>query len=207
MLIVLLTLTGFRSTVADWNDVPTGSMEPTILPGDRIAVNKLAYDLKIPFTNRPLFPAWGDPSRGDVVVFFEPESGMRMVKRVVAIPGDRIEVRARRLIINGNPVQYNRDGDPGKFEQTEQIIENLPGKQHRIQLRPFQPSYADFGPITLPEDQYFVMGDNRDNSRDSRAFGQIPRHAIVGRAFGVALSFGERGVLSPRWGRFFSPIH
>src|SRR5688572_6158974 len=89
---VVLVLLGVRSSLADWNDVPTGSMNPTILEGDRIFVNKLAYDLKVPFTSWRL-ASWSEPARGDVVVFFAPNDGTRMVKRVAAVPGDRVELR------------------------------------------------------------------------------------------------------------------
>lgn len=205
LLIVFLLLTCFRSTVADWNDVPTGSMEPTILPGDRIAVNKLSYDLKIPFTDIPMLK-WGNPERGDIVVFIEPESGMRMVKRVIGVPGDTIELRNRQLIINDSPVRYKMDGDTPEFAQVDQVVEDLPGKKHMIQVRPYKPNLPSFDPKIVPEDMFFVMGDNRDNSRDSRVFGFVPRNAVVGRSFGVALSFGERGIFSPRWDRFFSGL-
>src|SRR5678815_1643505 len=90
--ITILVLTSFRSAIADWNDVPTGSMKPTILEGDRILVNKLSYDLKIPFTRIHL-ATWADPKRGDIVVFFSPADEIRLVKRVIGLPGDRIELR------------------------------------------------------------------------------------------------------------------
>src|SRR5207302_3032432 len=100
--IVLLVLFGVRSAVADWNDVPTGSMKPTILEGDRIFVNKLAYDLKVPFLGWRL-ARWGGPERGEVIVFASPADGTRLVKRVVGVPGDRIEVADNRLWVNGRP--------------------------------------------------------------------------------------------------------
>src|SRR5687768_714883 len=103
--ILVLVFTSFRSVVADWNDVPTGSMRPNIIEGDRIFVNKLAYSLKIPYTAKHL-KWWSQPSRGDVVVFYEPQSGTRLVKRVVGVPGDRIEVKNDKLIINGKDVEY-----------------------------------------------------------------------------------------------------
>jgi len=100
-LLTILLITGaFRSAIADWNDVPTGSMKPTILEGDRVYVNKLAYDLKIPFTTVHL-TAWSDPKRGDIIVFFSPIDGVRLVKRVVGLPGDEIELRDNQLFVNG----------------------------------------------------------------------------------------------------------
>src|SRR5258708_27807537 len=100
-----LVLFAARSSLADWNDVPTGSMNPTIMEGDRIFVNKLAYDLKIPFTTKHL-ATWANPQRGDVVVFYAPTDGTRMVKRVMAVPGDTIAMRENQLIVNGQPAGY-----------------------------------------------------------------------------------------------------
>src|SRR5450755_3383604 len=97
---IVVLFAAFRSAIADWNDVPTGSMIPTILEGDRIFVNKLAYDLKAPFTTTHLF-TWANPNRGEVVVFFSPSDGVRLVKRVIAIPGDVVELRDNRLFLNG----------------------------------------------------------------------------------------------------------
>src|SRR5262249_40209832 len=105
LLIVALVLFSIRSSLADWNDVPTGSMKPTILEGDRIYVNKVAYDLKVPFTTWHL-AQWANPQRGDIVVFFSPVDGTRLVKRVVGLPGDSVELRNEQLIVNGSPVDY-----------------------------------------------------------------------------------------------------
>lgn len=105
LLILALILFSIRSSLADWNDVPSGSMQPTILVGDRIFVNKLAYDLKVPFTTWHL-AHWSDPQRGDIVVFYSPRDGTRLVKRVVGLPGDTVELRNDQLIINGQPVNY-----------------------------------------------------------------------------------------------------
>src|SRR5262245_44086320 len=99
--VLILVLTSFRSAIADWNDVPSGSMRPTILEGDRIFVNKLAYGLKVPFTTMHL-ARWASPARGEVVIFFSPDEGLRMVKRVVGLPGDTVQMIDNRLYINGN---------------------------------------------------------------------------------------------------------
>src|SRR5437016_3352533 len=106
IVVIILVLCAFRSSIADWNDVPTGSMKPTSLEGDRILVNKLAYDLKVPFTTVHLFD-WGGPQRGEIVVFNSPVDGIRLVKRVIGIPGDKIEVRNNRVIINDVPLDYD----------------------------------------------------------------------------------------------------
>src|SRR4028119_1252094 len=105
-LLMILIVSSLRSALADWNDVPTGSMKPTIQEGDRVVVNKLAYDLKIPFTTKAI-AKWGDPQRGDIVVLFSPADGIRLVKRVVAIPGDQVELRDNQLLINGKVAEQS----------------------------------------------------------------------------------------------------
>ena len=105
LLILALVVFSIRSSLADWSDVPTGSMKPTILEGDRVFVNKLAYDLKVPFTTWHL-AEWSNPQRGDIVVFFSPHDGKRLVKRVIGLPGDTLELRNDALVLNGQPVEY-----------------------------------------------------------------------------------------------------
>ncbi len=126
ILVILVVLGSFRSAVADWNDVPTGSMKPTILEGDRIFVNKLAYDLKVPFTKWRLL-AWAGPRRGDVVICFSPADGTRLVKRVIGLPGDRIELRNNLLLINGTAATY-RPIDPAVAGQIE--VDQHPHRKH-----------------------------------------------------------------------------
>lgn len=222
--LILLAVFAFKSSILDWNDVPTGSMEPSVWVGDRIAVNKLAFDLKIPFTLKRI-AYWGQPQRGDVVVFYSPQNGIRLVKRVVGLPGDRIEVRKNVLLINGQELTYTpanvpasgldllaRDpsahyeaGDAPPAPVRWTAIESLIGHPHPIQLVLNQSSpKSNFGPIEVPPDHYFVMGDNRDVSYDSRYFGFVPRKNIVGRAFTIALSLGNYYV--PRMDRFFLPL-
>src|SRR6266481_8840380 len=99
-----------RSSLADWNVVPSGSMQPTILVGDRVLVNKLAYDLKVPFTTWHVLE-WANPRRGDIVVFYSPYDGKRLVKRVVGLPGDTVELRNNALVLNGQPVHYKPIAD------------------------------------------------------------------------------------------------
>src|SRR6478672_6190122 len=103
LLITVLVMFAVRSSLADWNDVPTGSMKPTILEGDRVFVNKLAYDLKVPFTTLHV-AEWSAPHRGDIVVFYSPYDGQRLVKRVIGLPGDTIELRQELLVLNGQPI-------------------------------------------------------------------------------------------------------
>jgi len=210
MLMVVLSVFSFRSAVADWNDVPTGSMKPTILIGDRIFVNKLAYDLKIPFTDTRV-ATWGAPARGDVVICWSPADGARLVKRVVGVPGDVIEMKGGRLVINGRELDY-RGADRAAFtrglgEEADRYLfftEDLTGRRHAVAVTPGQEAIRDFGPVTVAGDHYFMMGDNRDNSADSRYFGLVPRSSVVGRVEGVALSLDYGDRYRPRWWRFFT---
>ena len=210
LLILILVMTSFRSAIADWNDVPTGSMKPTILEGDRVVVNKLAYDLKVPFTNLSLFER-GHPDRGDVVVLWSPENGKRLIKRVVGLPGDQLAMRHNRLFINGKQALYEPlDADVvQQLEVDDRAVrlmswEAFDERRHPVMLTPMAPSLIpSFGPIQVPEGKYFVMGDNRDESRDSRIFGLIDRESISGRAIAVAFSLDRDNGYLPRMGRFF----
>jgi len=211
ILIAVVVLFSFRSAVADWNDVPSASMRPTILEGDRIFIDKRAFDWRVPFLGWSL--SWrADPERGDVVIFPSPEDGRRLVKRVVGIPGDTIEIRDGRLWVNGQEAHYGKvpEGwlpDVGKKENQGYVVsaETVDDVEHAVMVldRPSSPSY---GPIKVPEGEYFMMGDNRDNSRDSRFFGSVPREAIMGKALAVALSVDPEHHYLPRWKRFFSKL-
>ncbi len=208
-LCVAVVLGSFRSACADWNDVPSGSMKPTILEGDRIFVNKLAYDLKVPFTTIHL-AEWGDPRRGEVVVLWSPHDGKRLVKRVVGIPGDTIETRGGRLFVNGQAASYSPlqaqglrlagySGDEAVF-----LSESVEGVTHPIMSA--AGFTGDFPALTVPAGRYFLMGDHRDNSFDSRYWGFAERQRIIGRALGVALSVDPEHSYRPRWQRFFTPL-
>jgi signal peptidase I len=211
-ILILMVMGTFRSAVADWNHVPTGSMKPTILVGDRIFVNKLAYDLKIPFT-RIRLAEWGLPQRGDLVVFFSPADGKRLVKRVVALPGERVSMVDNRLMVNGRPLAYepldpsiiqelgDKDRQGRTFSQ-----EHLGSRVHPVMLVPSRPSRHSFEETVVPEGHYYVMGDNRDESFDSRWFGVVPEHLIVGRAIAIAISVDPEHFYLPRWHRFFSGL-
>jgi signal peptidase I len=212
ILVVVLAVTSLRSAVADWNDVPTGSMKPSILEGDRIVVNKLAYDLRLPFTSVRL-GTWAHPRRGDIVVLFSPRDGTRLVKRVVGLPGDSIGMRESRLVVNGQVLTYS-PLDPGLLAgpsptPADRVLaaEDLGDGPHPVMISPNQPAIRSFGPITVPEGSYFVMGDNRDESFDSRHFGVVPRHRIVGQALAVAASVDPEHHFVPRWRRFFQRLH
>lgn len=212
-LIVLLVVSTFRSAVADWNDVPTGSMKPTILPGERIFVNKVAYDLKIPFT-RIRLAHWADPGRGDVVVLFSPADGKRLVKRVVGLPGDVIEMRHNHLYVNGEEADYEEYdalyleelGYQPKTGAVQLLKEELDGNEHPVLWITYAPVASNFPSMVVPEGQYFVMGDNRNQSRDSRWFGVVDRERIVGQATAVVVSFDKEKSFTPRWDRFFQGL-
>jgi signal peptidase I len=212
LLVVAIVLGSFRSAIADWNDVPSGSMEPTILPGDRVFVNKLAYDLKVPFTTWQV-AQWADPSRGDVVVLWSPYDGRRLVKRVVGIPGDVIEVRGQRLRVNGRAASYvalaqdqaAADGLEG-LPLPSLSLEGVDGRTHAVMTSGRSGPGSDVGPLTVPPGSYFLMGDHRDNSFDSRFWGFAKREVIVGRASTVVLSVDLAAHFRPRWRRFLLPL-
>jgi len=211
-ILILIVMGTFRSAVADWNHVPTGSMKPTILVGDRIFVNKLAYDLKIPFT-RVRLAEWGLPRRGDLVVFFSPADGKRLVKRVIALPGERVSMANNHLVVNGeriayeplDPVIIRELADKDRMGRTFQQ-ERLGEHAHPVMLIPSRPSRNEFRETVVPEGHYYVMGDNRDESFDSRWFGVVPEHLIVGRAIAIAISVDPEHFYLPRWHRFFSGL-
>jgi signal peptidase I len=206
-MLMLLVVSSLRSALADWNDVPTGSMKPTIEEGDRVVVNKLAYDLKVPFTTFEVWK-WGDPRRGDIVVLFSPVDGVRLVKRVVGVPGDRIEMRDNQLYVNGDAARWKSIGEENDREQGSTLVveETLEGRTHRVMFTPQIPAVRSFAPLIVPPGRYFVMGDNRDNSNDSRFIGLIDRHRIVGKALAVAFSFDRANHYAPRFNRFFKSI-
>lgn len=198
LFVVLMVI--FRSALADWNVVPTGSMKPTIIEGDRILVNKLAYDLKIPLTHISIY-RFADPKRGDIVIFDSEIADTRLVKRVIGLPGDTVEMRDNRLTVNGTEAQYS------KFEHAGDAIvaiESYFGMSHRIELSRTPASrLSAFGPVKVPQDRYLVLGDNRDKSADSRVYGFVPRDEIVGNAKTIVLSVNYDNYYIPRMDRFF----
>jgi signal peptidase I len=201
--VALLIATSFKPAIADWNVVPTGSMKPTIVEGDRIFVNKLAYDLKVPYTTWHL-AQWGEPHRGDIVVFYSPVDGQRLVKRVIGIPGDTVTMRHNRLEINGKRLRYEPlEIAPEMGTGHLGLREFLGDVQHPVMTPPRQPARRAFGPLTLPEGQYLMMGDNR---ADSRYFGLVDRSLVVGRATSIVISLDTGNWWKPRWRRFFTAL-
>lgn len=212
LLIMALVMFSIRSSLADWNDVPTGSMKPTLVEGDRIFVNKLAYDLKVPFTTWHL-AEWGNPQRGDIAVFYSPHDGMRLVKRVIGLPGDTVEMRNEQLFLNGEPVGYSPldaaiSAPVAEPERSASLFatEQLPTRPHAVMATPALPATRSFDPVTVPEGEYFMLGDNRDNSFDSRFWGCVPRQQILGRATAVVISLDRSKYWKPRWDRSFTAL-
>ena len=213
LLVFLGLMLVFRSAVADWMVVPTGSMNPTIVEGDRIFVDKAAYGLRVPFTMQRL-TSGSDPARGDIVIFPSPEDGITLVKRVIGVPGDVIEMRDERLRVNGDEVAYAQKDAAADAELPQAtraqahayLSESLPGRQHAIMLLPGHGALRSFGPVVVPPDHYLVLGDSRDNSKDSRYIGFVPRNSIIGRASHVAFSLDPDRWYRPRTDRFFSRL-
>lgn len=211
--IVLMCCMGFfRLAIADWNPIPSGSMRPTLLEGDVVLVNKLAYDFKWPLTDT-VVAELGSPSRGDVVTFKSPKDGVRLIKRLIAVPGDVVEMRDEVLYLNGVASQYQapvRVEEPlaeGVSTPAIQVQENLLGHTHTVQVLPQVNALRNFGPVKVPQGQYFFLGDNRDNSADSRYIGMVPRQLLIGRAHRVLVSADIKGNWLPRWDRLTQVIH
>ena len=212
VLIIVIVVTSFRSAIAEMTKVDTGSMKPTIVEGDRFFVNKLAYDLKIPYTTLHI-TEWSPPQRGDIVIFNSPIENKRLVKRVIGIPGDSIEMHNNQLIINGEkvtyePVDHIRDSLQLLNKDFAQygVIENLRGKRHPVQFIPRPGAITSFSLKSIPDGKYFMMGDNRNNSLDSRVFEFVDRNQIIGKATSVFYSVDINNDYKPRWERFFTKL-
>lgn len=201
----IILMVGFRSAWADWMYVPSGSMNPTILEGDRVLVNKHVYGLRIPFTLVRLTRG-ENPRRGDIVVFDSPANGEVLIKRVVGVPGDLIAMADERLTVNGLPAAY-APADPRalrslvlatRADRPQARRESLSGCTHDILLLPERESPSTFGPVVVPRGSYFMLGDNRDNSADSRYIGFVPRRNIIGRAAEIVVSLNPDRDYLPR---------
>lgn len=209
--VMFLLLFGvFRTAVADWNPIPSGSMRPNLLEGDVVLVNRLAFDLKLPLTDI-ILTHLGEPRRGDVVTFSSPKDGTRLIKRVLALPGDVVEMRDEHLVINGEPGSYTLPHEApepmhGGVTTALQLTETVGGGQHRIQVMPQIEARRNFAPVTIPKDEFLMLGDNRDNSADSRFIGLVPRALLIGRAERVLVSADIKGNWMPRVDRFGRPL-
>ena len=210
----IILMLGFRSAWADWVYVPSGSMNPTIIEGDRLLVDKHVYGLRIPFTLIRVTRG-EDPQRGDIVTFDSPADGTLLVKRVIGVPGDVIAMSDERLTVNGIPDRYMPADrrDTGSLllatqaERPQAWDESAGQCMHDILLLPDRSSPSTFGPIVVPPGMYFMLGDNRDNSADSRYIGFVPRRNIVGRATEVVMSFNPDRYHLPRTRRALIPLN
>jgi signal peptidase I len=211
---VILAVFFLRSFVVEPFKIPSGSMLPTLHVGDFILVNRYTYGLRLPIINKKIVEL-NQPQRGDVMVFRFPNNpSTDYIKRVIGLPGDRIVYRDKKLWINGAEQTQQRDGDYNyvesglRFLHTERYRENLGAREHVILTNPDLPqihlgnvdefpqyescSYSELEmSCTVPAGHYFMMGDNRDNSRDSRYWGFVPDELIVGKAFFIWMNFGE----------------
>lgn len=196
----------FRTAVADWNPIPSGSMRPNLLEGDVVLVNRLAYDFKIPLTDVVVAHV-GEPRRGDIVTFSSPSDGRRLIKRIVGLPGDRVEMRDEVLFVNGQSAEFSEAetlAEPGESgaRQALRLTETVGQHRRRIQLLANARAINSFGPVVVPPGNYLMLGDNRDNSADSRYFGFVPRHLLIGRAQRILVSADITGSWLPRMERF-----
>ena len=205
VLVAVVLLIGVRTFLVDAFQIPTSSMENTLLVGDFLLVNKFVYGAEIPGLGMRI-PALREPERGDVVVFFPPhEPGQHFVKRVVGVPGDTLQMRGKQLLVNGSLAveRYARHLDPhgdavhGAMEwQADHRLEGRRrGRRH--------PTRDNWGPLVVPPDRFFVLGDNRDNSEDSRYWGFVGRESIVGKPwvvwYSVSVLGSEPAETRPTW--------
>jgi signal peptidase I len=179
--IAILLALFIRTFVVQAFKIPTGSMEPTLLVGDHILVNKFIYGIKLPFVRKTVVPI-GKPNRGDVIVFIYPvDKSKDFIKRVIGLPGERIEIKGQSVHIDGK-----RLDDPyGRY--TSKPV----GESGR------SPAGGHFGPVIVPDNHLFVLGDNRDHSSDSRFWGFVPLKSVKGKAFIIYWSW-------PHWKRFLN---
>ncbi len=189
VLIVLL----LRSFLVEPFRIPSGSMMPTLLIGDFILVNKFSYGIRLPVLNDKVIDV-GEPERGDIVVFRYPKQpSVDYIKRVIGLPGDRIAYYKKKIYVNGKPVKqvslgrYQGVGQGANMTGAELLLEDLQGVEHNILISRGLPSVE--GVFVVPKGHYFMMGDNRDNSNDSRYWGTVPEANLVGKAFFIWMSW------------------
>jgi signal peptidase I len=195
-----------RSALADWYVVPSSSMYPHLLEGDRVISNRIAYDIKVPFTD-VILKQVGAPERGDIVTFSSPADGVRLIKRVIGLPGDVVEMRDQKLIINGQAADYAHieEPDPSFLTPTREYpnqqlmyTESLGNLHHNIITMPERSALRSFDAVTVPAGHYMMLGDNRDNSNDSRFYGFVKRELITGRVKRLMFSLDYDNYYLPR---------
>jgi signal peptidase I len=207
----LLVVLIIRSFIVQPYRVPTGSLEPTVMPGDFILVQQYSYGLRLPVLQKKIFET-GEPKRGDIALFYYPEdTAVRFVKRVVGLPGDHVVYKNKILTVNGKEMHQTVVG-PDLSEEAgalpEPVIrkkELLNGIQHDIFVSKDRGWFQQVD-VTVPPGHYFMMGDNRDNSIDSRYWGFVPEEYLIGRAFAIWLSW-DSNKSRPRWHRMFTGVH
>jgi len=205
-IVFMLGMALVRGALADYYLVPSSSMYPTLLEGDRVICDRIAYDIKLPLTD-VILKHVSDPQRGDVVTFSSPEDGTRLVKRLIAIPGDVVEMRDEHLLINGQAANY----EPTKLATADHLTpqreysglqqvfkEQLGSLNHHIIVMPERASMRNFGPVRVPDGEYLMLGDNRDNSKDSRYIGFVKRELITGQVKRLMFSLNGDDYYLPR---------
>jgi signal peptidase I len=198
---VLIFVLVIRSFIFEPFRIPSGSMKPTLIVGDFIFVKKFSYGLRLPVTETKIIET-GQPERGDVIVFRLPsDPKINYIKRVIGLPGDEVTYERQRITINGVAMDLSANGEV--FDRAPIYVEDLDGRVHQTLIHDPGRSKQD-GVYVVPEGQYFVMGDNRDRSKDSRYIGAIPEKYLVGEAVRVWMHFvpGEM----PEWGRIGTKI-
>lgn len=186
-LFVLLGIATFRTAVADWSHIPSSSMEPNFFPGDYIWVEKFSYGPSIPLLNRRL-PGWGSPERGDIVTFLPPHTDDVYIKRVIGVPGDQVVIRGAEVSVNGQllPTRFEQQPD-GDIAATQRLGDHEYSILYSARL-PIRPGVQRY---VVPPGQYFMMGDHRNNSEDSRVWGFASEDRILGRVTHIAVSFAD----------------
>jgi signal peptidase I len=213
--ITILAVLAFRTFLYEAVYIPSGSMIPTLEIGDYVVVEKWAYGARLPFTETAQ-ATWASPRRGDIVVLLAPPGNPRnddLIKRVVAVAGDTVEIKEGALVLNGKPVPHRRvegrcryddrrEGDGWREEPCVAYQEDLDGHEYLTYCTPFIPC-GDVPPQVVPPGQVWLAGDHRDHSADSRVFGPVPVGRIKGRAWVALVSWGPSG---PRWNRLFHSV-
>jgi len=208
---VLLVVFLLRSFVVEPFRIPSGSLKPTLLVGDFILVNKFNYGIRLPILHKKILPL-SEPKKGDIVVFrFPPNPKVDYVKRIVGLPGDKISYINKVLYINGKPAPQEFQAyraisdDNGGIHKVEEKLEKLNSIEHKIFVRSDRAA-RDFRDLVVPEGHYFAMGDNRDDSSDSRTWGFVPEENLIGNAFAIWMSWNKKSH-NVRWSRIGSQIH